>query len=169
MSIQPDRVIHRNMKQIDRSDWSPLVNSLIIVLAITSLSILSGCSDPDLEILARMSEAEQARFRSGRQISIPCWTCHDLAGTVKKVGPSLQGIYGRRSGIAPDYEGSAAMITASIEWDDRSLAAFLRGPNSFVPGNRMVSPGVRNPGALSDLLFYLRHVTPPDARTRHAR
>lgn len=169
MSIQANRVIHRIPEQIDRSDWPPLVNTLIIVLVIASLTIMTGCSDPDLAIFARMSEAEQARFRSGRQISIPCWTCHDLAGTVKKVGPSLQGIYGRRSGIAPDYEGSPAMITASIEWDDRSLAAFLREPNRFVPGNWMVSPGVRNPGALSDLLFYLRHVTPPDARTRHPR
>ena len=122
---------------------------------------LAGCSDSDRAILAGMSEGEQARFLRGRAVSTPCWTCHDLAGRGKKVGPSLQGVYGRRSGLAPDREGSPAMIGATIVWDDRSLAAFLRDPSGFVPGNRMVFPGIRDPAALSDLLFYLRHVTRP--------
>ena len=140
-----------------------------IGLGLAIVASIVGCSDPDTLIFERMNEAEQARFRSGRQVSIPCWTCHDLAGTVKKVGPSLQGLYGRRSGTAPDYEASPAMLAAMIEWDDRSLAAFLRNPGGFVPGNRMVSPGVRDPAALANLLFYLRHVTPPGARTAAAR
>ena len=106
----------------------------------------------------------QARFRRGQQVAVPCWTCHDLAGTVKKVGPSLLGLYGRRSGEAPDYESSAALRAASIVWDDRMLAAFLANPSGFVPGNRMVSPGVRDAGRLEDLLFYLRLVTEPGAR-----
>ena len=142
---------------------------LALILSATLVGTTVGCSDPDTEIFARLSPGEEARFRSGRQVAVQCWTCHDLAGTVKKVGPSLQGMYGRRSGRAPGYEGSPAMIAATIEWDDRSLAAFLRNPGGFVPGNRMVSPGVRNSGALSDLLFYLRHVTPLDARTVHGK
>jgi cytochrome c len=123
-----------------------------------------GCSDPDRAILARLDENDRARFEAGRRAATPCWTCHDLAGTVKKVGPSLLGLYGRRSGEAPGYVGSAAMRSASIVWDDRMLAAFLANPAGFVPGNRMVSPGVSDPGTLSDLLFYLRHVTRPGAR-----
>jgi cytochrome c len=124
----------------------------------------AGCSDPDRAILARLDEAGQARFRSGRAIATPCWTCHDLAGTVKKVGPSLVGIYGRRSGWAPDYKASPALLDANIVWNDRSLAAFLRDPAGFVPGNTMVSQGVQDSTALADLLFYLRHVTYPQAR-----
>ena len=136
--------------------------SVLLVVALFLVSLVpAGCSDPDREILAGMGEAEQARFLRGRVVSTPCWTCHDLAGRGKKVGPSLQGIYGRRSGLAPDREGSPAMIGATIVWDDRSLGAFLRDPSGFVPGNRMVFPGIRDPGALSDLLFYLRHVTRP--------
>jgi cytochrome c len=57
------------------------------------------------------------------------------------------------------------MISASIVWDDRSLAAFLMNPAGFVPGNRMVSPGIQDTVALADLLFYLQHVTRPGART----
>jgi cytochrome c len=124
-----------------------------------------GCSDPDRAILARLDEAGQARFRRGRAVATPCWTCHDLAGTVRKVGPSLLGVYGRRSGQAPGFKAaSPALLEASIVWDDRSLAAFLRDPGGFVPGTSMVSPGVRDAAALQDLLFYLRHVTEPGAR-----
>jgi cytochrome c len=138
-----------------------------LVCAVVSI-FLVGCSNPDREILDRLSEADQERFLRGRSASIPCWTCHDLAGTVKKVGPSLLGVYGRGSGLAPGYEGSPAMIGASIIWDDRSLAAFLMDSAGFVPGNRMVSPGVGASG-LADLLFYLRHVTRPGARSSEAR
>lgn len=60
------------------------------------------------------------------------------------------------------------MIGATIVWDDRSLAAFLMDPAGFVPGNRMVSPGMRGSG-LADLLFYLRHVTRPGARSSEVR
>ncbi len=126
---------------------------------------LAGCRDPDREILARLDEASQERFARGRRVATPCWTCHDLAGRVKKVGPSLLGVYGRASGRAPNYNASPAMIGASIVWDDRSLAAFLMNPSGFVPGNRMVSPGVPASAGLDDLLFYLRHVSEPGARS----
>jgi cytochrome c len=132
--------------------------------ALLVLLASGGCSDPDRQILARLGDSEAQRFRRGRALAVPCWTCHDLAGTVKKVGPSLLGLYGRRSGMAPDYVASMALVSAVIEWDDRTLAAFLRDPAGFVPGNRMVSPGIRDPVRLSDLLFYLRHVTRPGAR-----
>lgn len=123
-----------------------------------------ACSNPDRVILARMDEVSQERFLGGRRLAVRCWVCHDLAGTVKKVGPSLLGVYGRNSGLAPGYQGSPAMIGASIVWDDRSLGAFLMDPTGFVPGNRMVAAGVQDPTALADLLFYLRHVTRPGAR-----
>lgn len=144
------------------ADLRRIAALLLTVLACAS----SGCSDPDAAILARLDESERARFKRGQQVAVPCWTCHDLAGTVKKVGPSLLGLYGRRSGMAPDYESSAALRAASIVWDDRMLAAFLRNPAGFVPGNRMVAQGVQNPARLEDLLFYLRHVTEPGARDR---
>jgi len=135
-----------------------------IGLLFAFLTLATACSDPDRAILAEMDEASQARFRRGRMVAMPCWTCHDLAGEVRKVGPSLLGIYGRRSGMAPGYSASPALIAATIVWDDRALASFLRNPSGFVPGNTMVSPGVQDSAALSDLLYYLRHVTRPGAR-----
>lgn len=125
---------------------------------------LLACGDPDRVILDRLGEPEQAAFRRGRSAAVPCWTCHDLVGTVDKVGPSLAGVYGRRSGTAPDQQGSEAMLAASIVWNERTLASFLMDPAGFVPGNRMVSPGVGDPQTLRDLLFYLREISRPGAR-----
>lgn len=125
---------------------------------------LFACRDPDRAIVAGLSDRERASFQRGRSAAVPCWTCHDLAGSVDKVGPSLAGVFGRRSGMAPDQRGSDAMLAASIVWDERTLAAFLADPAGFVPGNQMVSPGVRDSRALADLMFYLGHVTRPGAR-----
>ncbi len=133
------------------------------VLALLLL-VCAGCSDPDRAILASLDEPSAARFRRGRDAAGPCWVCHDLAGTVKKVGPSLLGLYGRPAGRAPDYNASPAIRASGIVWDDATLAAFLTDPAGSVPGNRMVYPGLRDAAALADLLFYLRHVTRPGAR-----
>ncbi len=123
-----------------------------------------ACADPDRAILERLGASEAERFERGRSAASRCWVCHDLAGTVKKVGPSLLGVYGRRSGDAPNFSPSPAMKDAGIVWDDATLAAFLRDPAGVVPGNRMVYAGLRDENALSDLLFYLGHVTRPGAR-----
>ena len=127
-----------------------------------------GCTDPDRAIFERLDAASETRFRRGRAVAVPCWTCHDIAGTVKKVGPSLLGLHGRRSGTAPGSQASDALRGAAIVWDDRTLAAFVRDPAGFIPGNRMVSPGVQDPAALADLLFYLEIVTQPGARASRA-
>jgi cytochrome c len=133
---------------------------LCFALLVSSLA----CRDPDRAILAGLSDSERTRFERGRSVAVPCWTCHDLAGGVDKVGPSLAGLFGRRSGMAPDQRGSDALLAASIVWDERTLGAFLADPAGFVPGNQMVSPGVRDSQTLADLVFYLRHVTQPGAR-----
>ena len=159
---------HMGVATHTRVTTLPLVATLVAVSIVVGL----GCSDPDRVILESFAQsgsegesaAKQAQFRRGRALAGECWTCHDLAGSVKKVGPSLLGLYGRRSGNTPDYSASPALIGASVVWGDRSLAAFLSNPAGFIPGNRMVSPGLRDASQLSDLLFYLRHVTRPGAR-----
>lgn len=150
-------------RRIGRSRSSAALLALFGSTGLIAMAI-AGCSDPDRALLAKLSGAEQETFRRGRSVAVPCWTCHDLAGTVRKVGPSLLGVFGRRSGMAPDQQGSDAMLAASIVWDERTLAAFLSNPAGYVPGNQMVSPGVGDSQALADLLFYLRHVTAPGAR-----
>lgn len=70
--------------------------------------------------------------------------------------------------MAPNQTGSPALVGAAIVWDDRALSEFLASPSGFVPGNRMISPGVPDAAARANLLFYLQHVTQPGARESQA-
>jgi len=116
---------------------------------------MTACTDPYAEVRARLDPAERARFDRGARAASPCAVCHDLAGEAVKIGPHLSGIGGRRAGAVPGYAYSDAMKTSGVRWSTRTLDAFLAEPQRVVPGNRMVSPGVRDPSARSDLVFFL--------------
>ena len=56
---------------------------------------------------------------------------------MNKIGPSLAGVVGRKSGTAAGYNYSPAMKNANITWDDSTLDKFLAGPAGFVHGTKM--------------------------------
>src|SRR5688572_22305369 len=77
-----------------------------------------------------------------------CMVCHTIEGTAKKLGPSLQGIVGRKAASVEGYKYSDAMLTKAAEgviWDEATLTAYLPDPKKFVPGTKMVFPGLKNP------------------------
>ena len=55
----------------------------------------------------------------------------------KKVGPSLAGVFGRKSGSEPGYSYSAALKAANITWDEHTLDQFLANPAADVHGTKM--------------------------------
>lgn len=120
--------------------------------------VISGgvaCHDPYAEVRARLSPADLERFDRGARVALPCATCHDLAGEATKIGPHLSRLEGRRAGGLPGYAYSQAMEKSGLVWDADTLDGFLASPQSVVPGNRMVSPGVSDHAARSDLVFFL--------------
>jgi len=66
-----------------------------------------------------------------------CRTCHTMKEGDNRLGPSLHGVIGRRSGSLPGYGYSESMKTAGIVWDDTTLNRFLADPEAVVPGNKM--------------------------------
>jgi cytochrome c len=74
---------------------------------------------------------------AGQQVFGECSGCHATAPGVNKIGPSLAGVVGRRSGTAAGYDYSSAMKSANITWDDGTLDKFLAGPAGFVHGTKM--------------------------------
>src|ERR1700720_3084143 len=73
---------------------------------------------------------------------------------VNKIGPSLAGVVGRRSGTAAGYDYSAAMKNADITWDDNTLDMFLAGPGNFVHGTKMFL-SVPNRADRQNIIAYL--------------
>ena len=52
-----------------------------------------------------------------------CGACHATEPGVNKIGPSLAGVVGRKSGSAPGFNYSPALKEANITWDARSVPA----------------------------------------------
>jgi cytochrome c len=74
---------------------------------------------------------------AGQRIFAQCAGCHATAPGVNRIGPSLAGVVGRKSGTEVGYNYSPAMKNANITWDDSALDKFLAGPAAFVHGTKM--------------------------------
>ena len=74
---------------------------------------------------------------AGQQVFARCAGCHAISPGVNKIGPSLAGVVGRKSGAVAGYSYSPAMKNADITWDDAALDKFLTSPGGFVHGTKM--------------------------------
>src|SRR5207302_799233 len=59
------------------------------------------------------------------------------ATSVNKIGPSLVGVVGRKSGSEPGYNYSPALKAANITWDQKTLDQWLQNPTGDVHGSKM--------------------------------
>lgn len=96
---------------------------------------------------------------AGKKAFAKCRACHQLAEGKNTVGPSLHGLFGRKSGTAPGFKYSDAMKEKGITWDEKTLAEYLADPKGYIPGNKMVFPGIKKDSELADLISYLKDAT----------
>ena len=91
---------------------------------------------------------------AGKQLFAQCSVCHSIDGT-NGVGPSLQGIVGRKAGTFAGFRYSRAMKGANITWDDKTLEAYLADPQKAIPGNVMPFSGLADAKQRADVIAYL--------------
>jgi cytochrome c len=87
-----------------------------------------------------------------------CMGCHSVEPDYHRAGPTLHGLFGRRSGELPGFDYSPAMVEAEIVWDPETLDAFLADPSGLVPGTRMVFWGL-HPDQRRQIIAYLKDAT----------
>jgi cytochrome c len=92
---------------------------------------------------------------AGNQDFAQCSVCHSTDGT-NGVGPSLQGIVGRKAGTFAGFRYSRAMKGADITWDDKTLDSYLADPQKAIPGNVMPFSGLDDAKQRGDLIAYLK-------------
>jgi cytochrome c len=88
-----------------------------------------------------------------------CIGCHTVASDRSRIGPSLQGIVGRRAATRPGYIYSAALKEAGekgLVWTEANLADFIRAPRDKVPGTKMYYPPIKDDQKIADIIAYLK-------------
>lgn len=100
--------------------------------------------------------AEGASVEAGAKVFKKCSACHTAeAGGANKVGPNLGGVVGRAKGSHAGFAYSDAMKGKGGDWSMADLASFLHNPKEFVPGTKMMFPGIKDSTDLADLIAYL--------------
>jgi cytochrome c len=99
---------------------------------INSLSVIATFSFGTYTGLAAGDSAAGQQF-----FTTHCSACHATEPGVNKIGPSLAGVVGRKSGSAPGFKYSPALKEANITWDEKTLDQFLQNPTGDVHGSRM--------------------------------
>ena len=101
---------------------SPIRASVVLVKVLVTSSTALAAGDP---------AAGQTVFAAR------CAACHSTKPDDNKIGPSLAGIVGSKSGTVPGFNFSTAMKEANLTWDDANLDKYLANPNGFVHGTKM--------------------------------
>lgn len=132
----------------------------------TVLAILMSCA-----ITSQTSAADGNPARGQRAFGV-CAACHSLQPKKNMTGPSLADLWNRKAGSLESFSRySAALKSANIVWNDRTLDEWIRDPQHLIPGNQMTFAGIKEPQARADLLAFLKEATKPggaNAAQQHA-
>jgi cytochrome c len=104
---------------------------------------------PQAALAAGDAAAGAAVFKS------KCTICHSVTQGQNRVGPSLFGVVGRKSGQAPNYNYSEANKNSGKTWDEATLDVYLTNPRALVPGTKMAFAGLPDATDRANVIAYL--------------
>ncbi len=113
-----------------------------------------------LSVTFAMSAAQAAgNAEEGKKAFAKCRACHQLEAGKNGVGPSLKGVFGRKAGTVEGFKYSDAMKAKGVTWDEKTIAEYVADPKGYIPGNKMVFPGIKKESEVADLIAYLKDAT----------
>lgn len=94
---------------------------------------------------------------AGKRAFVKCMACHTVNEGQHRVGPSLYGIVGKTAGTVEGFRTySPANKNSGVTWTPEVLFEYLENPQQFMPGTRMVFPGIPSEKERNDLIAYLQ-------------
>lgn len=110
----------------------------------------------------------QGDAQRGVKFFAQCAACHTLEPGRNLTGPSLANLFGRKAGTVSNFlRYSEALRRSGVVWDEKTLDAWLKSPEKFIPGNDMTFPGIADDRARRELIAFLKaaETTPGVQRT----
>ena len=110
-------------------------------------------------LCASGAQAQEGDATAGAAVFKKCTACHVADTDKNKVGPSLNGIFGRTAGTHPGFNYSPAMKaagTAGLVWDTASMRDYLHDPKAKVKGTKMAFAGLKDDTDITNLEAYLK-------------
>ncbi len=97
----------------------------------------------------------------GARMFQKCARCHSLGPDyLRRSGPHLKGLFGRRVGAVEGYSYSDALKGRNFVWDkDTLFELFDEGPDKFLPGTKMPVQRATDREKLTQLVNYLEILT----------
>ena len=114
----------------------------LAVATVCSLLIAPAAKAQDVE-------AGQKAFKT------QCGLCHDVAQGKNRVGPSLFGVVGRKSGTVDGFHYSDGNKNSGLTWDQATLDKYLTAPRDVIPKTIMTYGGLKDTQKRADLIAYL--------------
>ena len=93
----------------------------------------------------------------GEQSFRKCLPCHSVGEDAKnKIGPVLNGLFGRKAGMVESYTYSPANKNSGLTWDEATFRDYIKDPKAKIPCTKMIYPGLKDEQRIKDLIAYLK-------------
>ena len=106
-------------------------------------------------LLAATARAAADPNRGAEVFRQNCSACHSQKPGQNLIGPSLFSVVGRPAASIADFSYSAAMKRSGIIWTSDQLMAYLKAPRKYVPGCKMMFPGLADETDREDVVGFL--------------
>lgn len=106
-------------------------------------------------LLGAAAHAEGDAARGADIFKQNCSMCHSPEPGQNLVGPSLFSVVGRAAASISDFSYSSAMKGCGIVWTSDQLMAYLKAPRKYVPGVKMMFPGLADEKDRENVVAFL--------------